>query len=222
MSVRRPNDKATEARVLSRSARRCCLCFSLKGDFAEKEGQIAHLDHNPAHGAEENLVFLCLRHHSLYDSRTSQHKNYTILEVTAAREKLYEQMRDRLEADEGLDEDDEQEPLYECDEEALVRADAHKPYLFEMSEDEELVGSIAADGFIDVVICDEGDFDDWCNQDDDDWPAHYFLAEDVRRRNLEFVAPGDGTFVVLLINWSDEDVEVTIDAAVWERENEEE
>jgi hypothetical protein len=221
MSVRRPNDPATEARVLSRCARRCCLCFWLKGDFAEKEGQIAHLDHNPANGAEENLVFLCLRHHSLYDSRTSQHKNYTILEVKAARESLCGQVRERLEGDEDLDEDDEQEPLYECDEEALVRADAHKPYLFEMSDGQELVGSVSADDFIDVVICDESCFDAWCNQDDDDWPAHYFLAEDVRRRSFEFVAPEDGTFVVLLINWSNEDVEVTIDAAVWESEEEE-
>ncbi len=75
--------------MLLKSARRCCLCCYLRQDFAEKHGQIAHLDKNPANGAEENLAYLCLEHHSLYDSKTSQHKNYTFEEVTAARARLY-------------------------------------------------------------------------------------------------------------------------------------
>ena len=33
-----------ELRVLTRSRRRCALCFYLRGDLAEKHGQIAHLD----------------------------------------------------------------------------------------------------------------------------------------------------------------------------------
>jgi hypothetical protein len=222
MPVRRPNDPAIEARVLTRSARRCCLCFQLKRDFTEKEGQIAHLDQNPANGAEENLAFLCLSHHSLFDSRTSQHKNYTNLEVKAARERLYRRVQELLENDGNVDDDGEQEPVYECDEESLIRADSHKPYLFEMSAGQELVASVSAEGFIDIVVCDEGDFDAWSNQDKDEWPAYYFLAEDVRKRSFEFVAPEDGTFVALLINWADEDVEVTIDAAVWDNEDEEE
>jgi hypothetical protein len=78
-----------EQSVLIKSARRCALCFHLSGDLSEREGQIAHLDHDPSNSGEENLVFLCLSHHSLYDSRTSQHKNYTIIEVKAARKKLY-------------------------------------------------------------------------------------------------------------------------------------
>src|SRR2546423_10804183 len=79
---------AVEARVLTNCARRCCLCLHLKRDFSEKEGQLAHLDHDRTNGAADNLAFLCLPHHSLYDSRTSQHKNYTMLEVKAARKKL--------------------------------------------------------------------------------------------------------------------------------------
>ena len=93
--TRRPHHRrtrinpATEAAVLLKSARRCCLCCHLRQDFTEKHGQIAHLDKNPANGAEENLAYLCLEHHSLYDSTTSQHKNYTFDEVTAARARLY-------------------------------------------------------------------------------------------------------------------------------------
>lgn len=78
-----------ETAVLARSARRCTLCFHLTGDLKEKLGQIAHLDDDPSNRAEVNLAWMCLEHHSLYDSKTKQHKNYTIAEVKKARDKLY-------------------------------------------------------------------------------------------------------------------------------------
>jgi hypothetical protein len=78
------------------SRRRCALCFKLKGDLTEKRGQIAHLDRNPANYAEGNLAWLCLEHHSEYDSSTSQHKNYTIAEVKQARDDLYGAIRMHL------------------------------------------------------------------------------------------------------------------------------
>jgi len=56
----------------------------------EKRGQIAHLDKDPSNWAEDNLAFMCLDHHTLFDSKTSQHKNYTMQEVKTARRKLYE------------------------------------------------------------------------------------------------------------------------------------
>ncbi|MGO9271159.1 MAG: hypothetical protein ACLQOO_13040 [Terriglobia bacterium] len=79
-----------ETAVFSKSARRCALCFQLNGDLAEKDGQIAHLDQDRSNSAEDNLAWMCFRHHDRYDSKTSQHKNYTIGEVKAARAKLYE------------------------------------------------------------------------------------------------------------------------------------
>lgn len=79
-----------ETAVLTKSARRCTLCFLLSGDLNEKHGQIAHIDQDPSNYALDNLAFMCLEHHSLYDSRTSQHKNYTIAEVKAGRVQLYE------------------------------------------------------------------------------------------------------------------------------------
>src|ERR1017187_1413735 len=79
-----------ETAVLLKCARRCTLCFHLTGDLGEKMGQIAHLDKDPSNSVEDNLAFMCLSHHSLFDSRTSQHKNYTVQEVKAARGKLYE------------------------------------------------------------------------------------------------------------------------------------
>jgi hypothetical protein len=79
-----------ETAVLANSARRCALCFHLDGDLTEKIGQIAHLDGNRNNPAEDNLAFMCLPHHSLFDSTTSQHKNYTIHEVKAAQTRLYD------------------------------------------------------------------------------------------------------------------------------------
>jgi hypothetical protein len=78
-----------ETTVLAKSARRCALCFHLSGDLTEKLGQIAHLDGNRTNAAEDNLSFMCLDHHSLFDSKTKQHKNYTLREVKSARAKLY-------------------------------------------------------------------------------------------------------------------------------------
>lgn len=78
-----------ETAVLVKSARRCLLCFHLNGDLGEKHGQVAHLDGNRSNAAEDNLAFICLPHHSVFDSTTRQHKNYTIHELKRLRTKLY-------------------------------------------------------------------------------------------------------------------------------------
>jgi hypothetical protein len=80
---------ATELLVFDRSRRRCALCFYISGDLTEKHGQIAHLDQDSSNSVEDNLAFLCLPHHSVYDSKTRQHKNYTLVEVKKARNDLY-------------------------------------------------------------------------------------------------------------------------------------
>jgi hypothetical protein len=98
---RKPTPAEIETAVFLKSARRCPLCFHLHIDLAEKNGQIAHLDGNPSNSAEDNLAFLCLDHHTLYDSKTRQHKNYTIHEVKAARADLYRAIAHRRHLEEG-------------------------------------------------------------------------------------------------------------------------
>jgi len=209
---------AVEARVLTSCARRCCLCFHLKRDFSEKEGQVAHLDHDKTNGAEDNLAFMCLPHHSLYDSRTSQHKNYTMLEVKTARKKLAEHV-ESFDADGNAMEEESDEPIEECEETAILGPDEHKTYPFEMMEGQRIVGSVSSDEPIDVLICRERDYEEWDrNGSKDELPKSYFFAEDIRRRSIDFEAPRNGTFVVLLINWSDEETEATIDWAWWDVE----
>ncbi len=76
------------ADVLVASRRRCCICFALSNDAAEKKGQIAHVDRDSSNATRDNLVFLCLDHHDQYDSRTSQSKGLTIEEVRRYRAQL--------------------------------------------------------------------------------------------------------------------------------------
>lgn len=80
-----------ETEILLECARRCALCFHLNGVLCETQaGQIAHLDGNAKNSSKDNLAFLCVIHHTLFDSKTSQHKNYTIREVKYARNQLHE------------------------------------------------------------------------------------------------------------------------------------
>lgn len=85
---RRSLSAEDEADLLQRCLRRCCLCYALEGDDSQKEGQIAHLDHNRSNGQPDNFVFLCLRHHNSYDSKMGQAKNITEQEVRRHRQTL--------------------------------------------------------------------------------------------------------------------------------------
>jgi hypothetical protein len=76
------------AEVVTGARRRCCICFALDNDASQKAGQIAHLDRDATNGKSENLVFLCLKHHDQYDSRTSQSKGLTVEEVRGYRGQL--------------------------------------------------------------------------------------------------------------------------------------
>jgi hypothetical protein len=81
MAPRKKAKQDVETEVLLSCARRCALCYYLNNDLREKVGQVAHIDQDPSHSTEDNLIFLCMEHHTLYDSKTSQHKNYTAGEL---------------------------------------------------------------------------------------------------------------------------------------------
>jgi CheY-like chemotaxis protein len=81
-----------ETELLTRCRRKCCLCYALRHDEQPKQGQIAHLDHDPRNNDIDNLVWLCFEHHNEYDSSTRQAKGLTIHEVKAHRRSLYERI----------------------------------------------------------------------------------------------------------------------------------
>lgn len=74
---------------MTKSRRRCCMCFALDQNLDQKRGQIAHLDRNPNNASFDNLAFLCLEHHDLYDARPSQIKGHNPEEVKEYRNALY-------------------------------------------------------------------------------------------------------------------------------------
>lgn len=88
MTTRTHVRDSTQAEVLVQSRRRCCVCFGLNRDERVKKGQIAHLDGNKNNNVLENLAFLCFVHHDEFDSRTSQSKGLTPLEVSIYRDEL--------------------------------------------------------------------------------------------------------------------------------------
>ena len=81
MTKRKPVSKKVEAHVLVSCRRRCCLCVYLDQRDEASPGQIAHLNRDAADSRESNLVYLCLKHHDEYDSRTSQSKGFALEEV---------------------------------------------------------------------------------------------------------------------------------------------
>ena len=93
MANRRPPiPTAVQTELLTRCKRRCCLCFGLKADIEQKDGQIAHLDRNRSNNRLDNLAWLCLPHHDDYDSIRRQTKRLTAEEVKFYRSKLNEQL----------------------------------------------------------------------------------------------------------------------------------
>ena len=72
--------------VLLKSRRRCCLCYA-EGNDQPQAGAIAHIDHDPKNTNVDNLVFLCLNHHSSVDSG-----RYVNEEIELARSRLYDDM----------------------------------------------------------------------------------------------------------------------------------
>lgn len=90
MAKRKNIPQEAQIHVLVSSARRCCLCYGLNGDFERKDGQIAHLDHDPSNMDPDNLAWLCFEHHNEYDSQQRQGKGITIHEVKTYRSTLYE------------------------------------------------------------------------------------------------------------------------------------
>ncbi len=88
MSYRKKAPEHIESEVLTKSGRRCCLCYGLNGDSSVKDGQIAHIDQDPQNSHIDNLVYLCIPHHDKYDSTTSQSKGITAHEVRSYRDAL--------------------------------------------------------------------------------------------------------------------------------------
>lgn len=204
---------ATADDLLVANSHTCCICREPRQPV-----EIHHINGNPRDNRSMNLAVLCRNCHGLVSSRGPLGRSYSASEVQQYKQQ-WETVCEEAAADEQDGIDEPEDDLYET---KLLGANEHKFYRFEMDEWQELIGSIAADAYVDVVICEEADFEKWRDEEPDDeeeecpLPDHYFLAEDVGERTFRFTAPEGGVFGVLVINWGDEDVEVTTEIAIWE------
>ena len=82
--------KDIEIAILSKSKRRCALCFFLELSNGVARGQIAHIDRDKTNGVERNLAYLCLEHHDAYDTTPSQSKRFQPQELSQAKDLLEE------------------------------------------------------------------------------------------------------------------------------------
>lgn len=88
--TRKAIPETVQEEILTRSARRCALCFGFEGRLSRVAGQLAHLDRDSSNSTAVNIVYLCLPHHDEYDSTTSQSKGLTHREVENYRARLYD------------------------------------------------------------------------------------------------------------------------------------
>ncbi len=86
----------TQNNVLIKSRRRCALCFGLENDRSVKNGQIAHIDRNNKNNNEDNLAYLCLECHNIYDSQFRQTKSYTPHELSNYKALLEEWVKENF------------------------------------------------------------------------------------------------------------------------------
>lgn len=100
---------STQTDLFTHSMRRCAICFGVQNDFAEKPGQIAHINHDNSQTALDDLVWLCAFHHDKYDSKTSQTKNYTKQEVISYRARLYQAVEEYRKANSHLNDNKEKD-----------------------------------------------------------------------------------------------------------------
>lgn len=110
------------------------------------------------------------------------------------------------------EDDDSDDPVDAFHESALLRAGENHFHSFDLEGDDEMVAIVEADNYVDMLICAERDYIRWTKRNrEDELPAYFDGAEEVRKRTLHLVAPTAGTYGVLVINQGEEDVDVSIE-----------
>ncbi len=97
------------------------------------------------------------------------------------------------------------------DEEETLEGDTHIPFPCELEEGEKINIDLRADEAVDVLIMDEGDYKEW----NDKGEVNTFYKEFLDRDQLHafFTAPESDTYLVIIRNNSDDDVEIELKIA---------
>jgi hypothetical protein len=193
----------TAARLLVANQRACCICHQ------RKHLQIHHIDGDTSNNADGNLAPLCLDCHSHVTGDEGLGRRYTKAEVSAHKRAWEQTCADNPVEDRDDDQSDEPVPvLYET---VLLRREEEIPYDFELDEGDELNTSVSATGYVDIMVCGPEDYERWCKGKDIDV---YMDADEVMEKIFTFQAPESGTYLLVVTNTTDEDVDVTVDVDV--------
>jgi hypothetical protein len=195
----------TAARLLAANNHTCCICGTPR-----KHVQIHHIDGDNSNCAEENLAVLCLDCHSRVTADEGLGRRYSEIEVREYKRRWEEHCS---RANGGGNEQDE-EPVDSDYESSLLRTGENYLVEIPMKSGQELLASVSSEDYIDVSICTLADYQKWLQTDD---LIEVEGREDVRECDLSFVAPSNGTYCLLLINYGDEDVDIAFEYSVWER-----
>jgi hypothetical protein len=68
------------------------MCWGLHNVDKVTDGQIAHLDRDRTNAAIENLVYLCLECHKVYDTKNNRVQSFTGGELSYYRDLLYRRL----------------------------------------------------------------------------------------------------------------------------------
>jgi hypothetical protein len=203
---RRPIPGSISDRLMAANRHTCCICCQPRHP-AERH----HINGDPSDNSWDNLAVLCRNCHGLVTLRGNLGTAYTPGEVLQ-----YKRDWEKRCAEASADEIES--PVEERHETKLIQGDSHEEYPFDMEEGDELVFSIDANDCLDAAICEEDDVEEWCEANLDEergLPEGYWFRTDVREGEYAWVAPEDGRYVLLLVNWDDKPTEVSVDAAVW-------
>ncbi|MFO0453672.1 MAG: HNH endonuclease [Pseudomonadota bacterium] len=198
-------------KLLAANRHTCCICH-----VPRLPVELHHINGDPASNAWDNLSVLCRNCHGLVTVKGNLGSNYRPGEVLR-----YKQLWEKRCAE--ADEDEIEAPVEEVHETKLIDGNGNEEYPFDMDEGDELVFSIDANDYLDLVICEEEDIEAWSKGEHDEerpLPEGYWHKTGIMEASdYRFVAPEDGHYVLLLVNWDKDPTEVAIDAAVWEGED---
>jgi len=198
-------------KLLAANRHTCCICHEPRHPV-----EIHHINENPADNAWDNLALLCRNCHGLVSAKGPLGSGYRPGEVLR-----YKQLWEKRCAQAA--EDEIEEPTEEVHETKQIDGNGNEEYPFDMEEGDELVFSISANDYLDAVICEEEDIEAWSDgEHDEERPlpeCFWYRTNIMEGADYRFVAPEDGRYILLLINWDKDPTDVEVDAAVWEAED---
>jgi hypothetical protein len=201
-----PPDVAEE--VLVANDHTCCICRE-----ARKHVQLHHIYGDPSNNDAGNLSVLCLDCHSRVTGDEGLGRKYSAGEVTR-----YKVDWEAICAESEDDSGEVDQPVQVLRRSFRVRAGDHAQYDFNLEEGWEFEITVSADDYVGVSSCGQRDYKRWIDGGE---LMQYEGEDDARHCELDFTAPKNGTYLLLVINEGAEDVDVTLDASLWEEAAEE-